>query len=287
MSIIVWRTRTWLLLALAATACTSNPLGDNEISKRPRTISGQIKLGNGDPPEGAYIWLEAFDIGSRADRDGRFSMILPPVSISTRRVDGVFNLHFFVENYTSDVQPVAVRGGELIPAQDGLRDGTEIARKIVLFRRLSVLTEIEQSPFSENKTIFSLNFTVTLYAHRGPVRVDFPFNATDATAPAILRHLETGQVSVVTARVVGLAEPRPLVDTDVHIRRMSVTLQYADFPAGRYEAIPYLLVSHPAVPRQLVRSIAPEVTIPGADYLKLPFVRDGGMFHLLEHDVDN
>ena len=57
--------------------CEKSPVGSEDISLGARKISGNINLNDGSDPTGIYVWLEQFNLSTKADQNGDFQLILP------------------------------------------------------------------------------------------------------------------------------------------------------------------------------------------------------------------
>lgn len=266
------------LACLTLFSCTSNPILENEISTGPSTVSGAIQLGSGGAPEGTYIWLDGFDVSSRADDAGKFSLRLPPPPAQGpfRGVDGIFNLFAYVANYELATKQVAIRSGQFILPQEGVTEKGEFAQEILLSKRLTIRTTAITVPVDEQSSSFFLSIEVLLQATASPVQVNFPTVVNGTDSPLFIRNLQTGEVTIIPTQIFGIARDSIEVTQRAHVRRIGVTLDNNEFPPGEYELIPYLLVRNPEVPPALIASIAPDAEALGLNYLKIPFVREGG-----------
>ena len=68
----------FLLSIFLFSGCTGSPFSDNEIPQETRRITGKVEISdNTHSPEGVYVWLGGFDIGTFTDQDGEFEITLP------------------------------------------------------------------------------------------------------------------------------------------------------------------------------------------------------------------
>ncbi|MFQ5649900.1 MAG: carboxypeptidase-like regulatory domain-containing protein [bacterium] len=276
-----------LLFGVTLLSCTSNPFSDDEISAPPQTVKGRVTLAADDSPAGAFIWLEEFNISTRTDDEGRFSLTLPrPAAQGTgSSISGVFSLYAYIANYKLAVRDMVVREGQFVFSPNELNTDGELAQEIQLSRLLTIHTDVVAVPFDSDPSSFLLRVAVTLQSPGATVPVYYPRAAGGVGSPVYMRNLQSHEVSIIATTIAGIARDSLEVDSMAQTRQMVALLSCADFPAGRYEIIPYLLVVNPEVPRQLIQSIAADAEMLGLTYLELPFARQGGLVEIKESVV--
>jgi hypothetical protein len=274
---------TSLLLAgiFAAThfGCTENPFSNDKVSGGSRQVSGTVRLGDGQSAEGVYVWLDGFNIGSRADAAGHFRLALPQ---QNRDVSGVFMLYAYAANYRLAASEVVVRSGEFVYDKGDINKNGELARAPVLAKFLRIITEV--SPATVDASALSRVFvTVKLQATIGDtVTVAFPGLFSDGLAKALLKKSGSDEAILLYSNEFGFAaSDLQVVRTGAFSRTIAFNLSGVSIPAGDYEVIPYLLIKHEAVPAKLIESLGSDVEAFGKDYLRIPFRREGGSLRVL------
>ncbi|TDI84607.1 MAG: hypothetical protein E2O79_03135 [Caldithrix sp.] len=274
-----------LLFFLILSSCTSNPFGDDDISGGNRKISGKVQLSNNLNPEGVFVWLEGLNIGTKTDAQGTFQLILPPPSSqSSGGISGVFNIYFYMDNFDIVTKPVAVGGGLFVYSQGELNNSGEFFNAIFLFQSLSIET-VMMPNIVAGDTGSVISAWVTLQAMKDTVTVFYPRTVTtaerDFLAPLLFRNVITNEVFIIEFVLAGLGFSDFIDVTVAPITRQYVTgLSPGLLPVGKYEVIPYLFTAHDNLPNALLKTIGQNVEELGADYLKIPFIREGGQFEV-------
>ncbi len=262
--------------------CTENPFSNDKVSGGSRQVSGTVRLGDGQSAEGVYIWLDGFNLGSRADGSGRFQLTLPSRSSQGGDINGVFNLYFYAANYRLAASEVVVRSGEFVYDRGDVNKNGEIASAPVLAKFLRLVTAV--SPATINSSALGRVFvTVRLEATTGDtVTVAFPGLFSDGLAKALLKKSGSDEVILLYSNEFGFAtSDLQVVGTGVFSRTIAFNLSGVSIPPGDYELIPHLLIKHEAVPTKLIVGLGDNVEAFGKDYLRMPFRREGGSLKVL------
>ncbi len=246
-------------------------------------MRGRVELGTSGNPENVYVWLDGFDIGTRADARGFFELTLPPPDLqSTSGVTGGFTLYYFVGNFTLEKARLLVRGGELVSSGElnRLQDVIETKR---LLQTLRISTEVSPVTVAlseiavvAGKSDVLVSVNVTLQAVRDSVEVLFPGKVGSLFGPLFFRNVDTGAVTILSSTVASPVD-RDLVSVGAQeeIRVMVRPLLPEDLLPGFYEVIPYVLVTNPDLPPGLIRSLGVVIEEFGPDYVRIPFQREG------------
>ncbi|MGH7597907.1 MAG: hypothetical protein ACREOI_16280 [bacterium] len=270
------------IFAAIYSGCTENPFSNDKVTGGSRQVSGTVRLGDGQSAEGVYIWLDGFNLGSRADGSGRFQLTLPPRSSQGGDINGVFNLYFYAANYRLANSEAVVRSGEFAYDQGDINKNGELARAVVLAKFLRIVTAVSPATINSN-ALDSVVVTVRLEAATGDtVTVAFPGLFSDGLAKALLKKSGSNEVVLLYSNKFGFAaSDLQVVNIGGFSRIVVFNLRGASIPPGDYEVIPYLLVKHEAVPRRLIEKLGSHVETFGKDYLQIPFRREGGSLKVL------
>lgn len=275
-----------LISLLFVMACTENPLdGDNEISAGNREVRGSVRLSNDNTPEGVYVWLEGFSIGTKTDANGNFKFILPPrqVQANSEGVTGAFNIYYFLGNFDLEKTEVFTRDGSFVYSTGEINARGELIQSKLLFQNLRISTTVmptsvhtSQITVTEGKTDFIMRVDVALQAIKDSVVVFFPGLVNSTFGPLLFRNVDTDEVKILGSTIAGLVgSDLDTITVEEEVRTMVVPLFPDALSEGIYEVIPYLLVKKEDIPDELIRSLGPEVLELGVSYLNIPFKRKG------------
>lgn len=274
------------LLLLLATACTENPFGgDNTVTGGQQEIRGTVTLSDGSSPEGVVVWLEDFNLLSRADAQGNFSIVLPP------RPDGEpagtvsqHRLFLYLANYALAVRQVAVLGGAFFYDRGDVDARGKLRRPVVLQRALRIATEATPHPGDPDY----IDLLVTMQSGgNGCIRALNPligtidrFSAVDTLGAVILKNLDSG-ASTIFRSLENAANNEILVVCQPPLHRtLTFNTSQLGLPAGRYQAIPYILVEPEDTPLALLARLGPQLNLLNANYLRKPMRWEGGFFEV-------
>ncbi|MEE9214270.1 MAG: hypothetical protein V3U54_05650 [Thermodesulfobacteriota bacterium] len=267
--------------------CTSNPLSDDEISGGMRQITGKIEVSDNQSSEGVYVWLEGFDIGTFTDQDGEFEITLPSTAQNSGGATGIFNLYYYLANYKLTKTELTVRSGEFVFATGEINNKGELQRPKFLSRILDISTVLTPPTADADSSIF-MKVEVVLSSETDSVTVLYPREPFDGPnkliAPLFVKNLETGTAFYVEPTLAGINEEdiitifrgRPFVRTMLLIMSKGVLSE------GEYEIIPYLRISQPEVPAELLNNLVEDIDSFGLDYLNVPFLRTNGVLSVIK-----
>jgi hypothetical protein len=256
--------------------CTESPISDNKVAGGTRQIRGTLRLDDGKSPEGIYVWLDGYHLGVHTDAAGRFQLSLPS-SGQTGGLSGIFKLYSYVANYRLGVSEVVVADDEFVYNKSDINKDGELARTVFLSKYLRIVTEVNPSSVRQpaNSRLFVTVNLETIGADT--VTVVFPGLFTDGLAKALLRNINTNQALLLYSTSFGF------VTSDFHVvgvRPLRPTIIFdlngLSIPPGDYEVIPYILLKHEKIPPQLLPTLGTNLEAFTAEYLKIPFRREGG-----------
>ena len=264
--------------------CTSNPIGDDDIFSGNRKLGGKIELNalnNNSNPEGVYLWLDGLNIGTKTDAQGEFEIILPPPGTqASGGISGIFNLYFYMANFKLDSISVAISDGRFVYSEGEINNRGELNRPKSLFQLLNINTIImpdtvqidSAGPISARFFIRALNKPVTVF---------FPKAVGDILGPIILKNKNTGEIFIRQSTIAGIPLDDTITITNVEIERIVLFgFSPGELPKGSYEVVPYLLVRQDHIPEGLIESIGEDVEELGPNYIKIPFLREGGQLEI-------
>lgn len=255
-------------------SCTENPLDDKNIMSTKRQLKGNIKLSDNNSPEGVYVWLESYNIGTFTDKEGSFKLLLPPSAGqgSSDGVDGTFNLYYYVANYQLLSSKVVIQNGNVASFEGDENHDGELENPVFLGKILKIKSTISPKTISlTNPTPFTIK--VTLESLSSSVQIYYPGVVDGKILPLSFRNLETNKVSVLESTVVGILGNEVItLGNNSYDRQMVTNLGRGDMlEQGEFEVIPYLLINNDTVPKELYSTLGVQnPPVPGDNFLKIP-----------------
>ena len=277
----------FLLSIFVFSACTGNPFSDDEISTGNRQISGKVEVSGNQNPEGVYVWLEGFDIGTFTDQDGEFEITLPSAAQNSGGAAGILDLYYYLANYKLTTTELTVRNGEFIFANGEVNNEGELHRPKFIPRILDISTMLTPSTANADISIF-MKVEIVLSSDTDSVNVFYPretFNGPNKLiAPLFVKNLQTGTAFHVETTLVGINK-EDLITIErgrPFVRTMILSMDKGVLSEGQYEIIPYLRVSQPDVPAELLNNLIEDIDSFGLDYLNVPFLRTPGVLSVMK-----
>ncbi|HDL19030.1 MAG TPA: hypothetical protein ENH29_08245 [Bacteroidetes bacterium] len=264
---------------LSMMSCTKNPVaGDAIIAPDIRQISGRVVLNDESTPDSVFIWLEGFDLNTRSDKDGQFTLALPLGSETVaQKLSGIYHLYFYVANYYWESAIVIVNNGILLLSRGDVDEKGRLKHKIKLIKILEMKAKTEPDTITE-KYNGIVNVHVSLTALEEPVIVKFPKISGQALAGAILRNDEGEMFFIENS---GATERSVIVKDEVSEWDLPIFYKPGIVPIGDYEIVPYILIWQYGIPEGLLKSIGEDAEGFGPAYLGIPFKRQVGRLTIL------
>ena len=275
----------WPTLVLLA-GCLESPFGDNDITGGTQAINGSVALNNGASAKDAFVWLDTFNAGSRADANGAFRLILPPAAGQPGGgISGAFDLYFYMANCRLNTANVTTRNGVFVYDAADLNKNGALRAKIVLSPFLGITTQLSPARVAQSDTAEAIDLRVTLQTLIGDTAtVIFPQSVIGTLGAVIFKSTNTGATTVFQRVAGGSAREVIIVGRTPVVRGFTFRLREVTprLAPGTYEVVPYLLIAHENIPSLLLQTLGPSTSSLGPDYLKMPFVRDGGRFEITD-----
>lgn len=247
-----------------------------------RQIRGRVELSRSLNPQGVFVWLDGVDIGTRTDNNGRFTVTLPAVEDQSAPggTSGVFNLYFYLANFTLTTTPVVLRNGVFVYPQGEINQDGELSRPKFIPELLHIEIVVTPPIMVAPGLIDTALVEVKLSALEDSVTVVFPRSIPGRLGAIFFRNVSSGAI-LVHPLFPGLTlEQTEAVGKTAYTTIAIFNPARMRLPAGKYEIIPYLLVKHAPVPPALLAKLGDQVEALGPNYLMIPFRREGGSFEL-------
>ena len=287
---IAQRTRLPLLAACAVLvfcACTKSPLETVDAPAKQKTIAGKVALEDFISPEETFVWLEGFNLGTRADQGGGYQIELPEKgfqSVLPGGVEGVFKLYFFNANYFIKTLDLVVLNGEFVNGKGDILSTGALSRHLTLANIVTIRTEVSvpaiKASYDSTLTVSVLVSPVDI---ADSVKVRFPDLAEQSVARVFLKGIESDNMLNLTSSRFSVAElgEEPLtVDEltslqEVRDRPLLLTIELewrsGLAAADDYWVLPYLLIDHQDVPVDLLENMGVDLSNPLESFHKIPY----------------
>lgn len=267
--------------------CLENPFGNQDEIRDKRQVSGQVFFAAGGAAAGVFVWLDIYNVSVPTDAEGKFKLVLPAAQSRSGLVqEGV--LYFYIANYQLASARVKILNGEFLPLEGDLDKQGQVREPVVMRRAVNIVTEVIPASLPANAP--SLLIRASVVADEGcaivynPLMPEVPYNMPDTAGlgAAIFRHLASGEFFIVRLDPQGRANERivPCSYDSLHRELMIPINQLPVMPVGKYEVIPYLLCEPENTPSGLLAKLGLELNELGANFLKKPMRRTGGVFEI-------
>ncbi|OQY27282.1 MAG: hypothetical protein B6244_11105 [Candidatus Cloacimonetes bacterium 4572_55] len=263
---------TFAILALFSWNCTSNSLTDDggDISDKTQSLKGYISLNDHASPEGVYVWLETFGIGTYTDTIGYFQLPLPPPSQqSGGGLDGVFKLYYFFANYQYETSDVIIRSGTFNPATSDFDDNAELHYPKILNKLIDIDIRVWCVPPQPGHEEESMAAEMIVQSYGTPVSLRIPSMIQNWLSGFILKRTKNDDVTYQLITQTDTLTTQEVQGRHVFQIQMNLTPSTVEQDAT-YQIIPYLYIDRPGMPTEIYESIGIDLTDLSLDYLNYP-----------------
>jgi len=283
-----WHIVIFLLLFSAFGPGCKSPFKVAEIQNPKKHIEGKVRLSDNGNPEGILIYLEGFNVSTRANSQGEYSIDLPESSlqgVNTAGADGLFKVYYYVANYYIKTSDVIIINGEFVFGKGDLRtDGTFTATQ-TLFKFLDIRTELSNTLIKNtfNGTL-SIDVILAPLNSTDSIEVVFPGNESGLVdARIFLENSQTGTIETILPNRYSLREQgeapvpqdkvtsRQIVNKRPLIFSQEFDWRPSSIRAGTYNIIPYVLMTEEPIPEKIFSALRFNVQRPASNYQTIPF----------------
>jgi hypothetical protein len=268
--------------------CTENPFSfGDEISTN--TIRGRVELSDHASPDNILVWFSAFDISTRTDENGDFSLSLPSSSARPEGgIDGFYNLYFYAANYRIDSVQIPIFNGNVQYSNAMFNDQGELYQTIRLSKILDIRATIDPVSIQRGYSR-TINITFNVQAPKDEVFIEI----------IVSNPLFKGDPQYMVGFLKQLSDDDPIIQSvyrkdrgfrtvefkigvqSVELLPLGIIEEPGRLPTGTYEVIPYLVVHQSDLPEGLMRSIGENVERFHTDFLKIPLKVRNNRFYVL------
>ncbi|MFQ5752551.1 MAG: hypothetical protein ACE5HI_11190 [bacterium] len=267
-------------------SCTGNPFGGDEISGGRRQISGQVILNDGASPEGVFLWLAGYNIGTYTNQNGDFQVLLPPQNKQVGVTGTVEQdtLYFYLANYLLETAYVTIAEGEFLYDRGDIDKNGQVRGPIVMQRFLRISTQVTP-PVVQADSSMIIKVETHLQAEIACAEVGVPLiDHIDRHSPyrplgaILLKNLDTNEVFTVRADSNAVGNYIENVCSTPVKLDLQFEFTQALLPAGQYQVVPYLFVNPEDVPGRLLDKLGFSVNSLNRHYFQKPMRRKDGQF---------
>ena len=264
---------------LVLTACTKNPLSDDDISLVQRTtVKGKIQLSDNSTPVNVFIWLEGLEVSTYSNANGNFTLTLPaPQTQPGGGLTGDYMLYYYLGNYEYATSSVSIVDGYFRFGEQDIADNGSIKQTIQLQKLLRIETTIVPPRMNVGDTL-DVTISISLRALSGPVKVETLKENTDFVLAIFFRPQEKPIEDVLQLP----CNLQPQEETIQLSKKWYVNLytHWIHIPEEQavYDIVPYLRVIQDGLPDALIQSISPNADKYNYEYLHIPYKWNLGQF---------
>lgn len=267
------------ILLFLLISCTTNPLGKDE-SIQENNIFGKVTLNDGQDPGNIFVWLEPFDLSTRTDSDGSYSLRLPnPSAQSSGGINGFHKLYFYVANYKINYLDIPFTNGrveqtsEFVTLESGELPPIQLQKilDIDAFLYEVLNTESEYDSILVHFMVQAMENDVTVKSifsnqivNPGPQFMAGLVHSLDSNNPFLRTFLyENPEKGHRASTFKVTTDPTLLIPLLVYIPQ-------SEFADGWYEFIPYITVEQPDVPDALLNNLGKEAASFSTHFIEYP-----------------
>lgn len=265
----------WVLTSVALIwSCTENPFSDNIFSGGDgQNFSGTVQLENSADPSGVFVWLEAFNLKTTTDKDGKFSFKLPPRQQSHPGggLTGYYTIYFYVENYDVLSVRIFLFDGAVDYTKSGLDSDGRFKAKIELRKLLNIHCYLDTLQMRNMNYPGLIISTDLLSVHSAALTITTTLLRGGGWASVLLHKQGTPKDSVIIIDQGGFLGAVHVFDPQklsLYIPTGSVVLN-----PGVYFPIPFLYLERD-LPTGLIDALGHEKRTLSAAFLQLPIRLD-------------
>ncbi|MCB9511500.1 MAG: hypothetical protein H6695_15030 [Deferribacteres bacterium] len=291
-----WLQLTVLAIVAIITACTSNPLDDNNtIDDATRRMTGKVSIADGASPEGVFVWMKGLNLSAHTDENGEYSFLLSDGVVDRSGAVQRDTLYYYLSNYRLERRYVDIIQGAFKFASADLNENGE-AREVAMQRVVNIRTGVSFHSNSTDPTApDTVRILTRLSAESGCAVVHNPFLKNesqradgDTTAfplgAVLIRKIGSEVFYVVRSTDEDLGAERlvPCSYNTIHRKLDFFAEDIGDvgLPKGQYEAVPYLWLEPEGALAALLDAIGRQKNELSANYFDKPMKRIGGTFEI-------
>ena len=270
-------TLTCVILFLSA--CTKNPLSDDDINLVQRTtVKGKILLSDNSTPDNVFVWLEGLEISTYSKTNGDFTLTLPaPQTQPGGGVTGEYSIYYYLGNYQYKTSSVSIIDGYFQFGEKDIAENGSIKQTIQLQKLLHIETSMVPDHMNVGDTL-DATITLSLQALSGPVKVETLKENTDFVL-AVFFKPQGKPIEEVLQLPCNL---QPKEETILLTKNWYINLytHWLHIPEEQavYEIVPYLRLVQDGLPNALIKSISSNADKYDYEYLHIPYKWNLGQF---------
>ena len=243
-------------------SCTSNPFWDDPGTVE-LVLSGNISTDNNNMDVPISVYLETFDIYTRTDQDGDFSISIQNTQSTDGAVSGSLKIYFFIYNYQLDSAVVNFVNGRLSNNQSDFSSDGVLVKPVQLRKILSGELNFEflENGFFDKETL-AVVFDVDIHT-----KVDIDLykyiwteDTLDFYSGLIFHNLNND--TTILYRFSGYDDSGNIVNDQ--LRKLSfeeneqtqwqylIQTDQLYLSTGQYKIVPYFFIQHDFIPQGMI-----------------------------------
>lgn len=248
MILYIKKTSYLLSLLLLTHGCTENFLFDDHgKANKINSIKGTISIPNTNTPDNIVVYLEEFDIITRTNSEGKFSLDIPESDL--QNISGEFNVYFYISNYYLEKRKLVIVNGKIEKLQSGLNINNEFINAIALipFMNLNIEPKYILMMTSDGPR-HTMEFTYTIKVDSDTVSVLLPYS--NSTFGVISAAFVDGQL-VQTVDILHWVKKR--YGRGTYTDKLQFNVDRFNVSDGAHTFSPVILANHQPVPVSLYK----------------------------------
>ncbi len=275
----------FLLWSLMGFQCSRSSLFENTIKAPSSTIHGNVRLSDGADSEEICVWMEGFDLFTRTDSLGGFSLQMPDPSLQPGGgLSGEFNIYFYVANYRIDSVAVTIVEGHIESEPQIINDEGHLVEVVELQKLVQISSSILPDTIFETDSV-NFKIIVNIRTFEPDVLIQAPVTPNDWLLAMIFRKAEerSGDATFYGSDTI-------LYDKSIHqsaVWEMEIQSYWLSprpgftLESGLYDVVPFLIIKQDGIPEGLMDHLGENALSLHPDYLKIPVRFQNGRLTVL------
>jgi len=267
-----------ILLCFFLCNCTENFLFKEDKIENMNVIKGRVELSDSANPKDVYVWFQVFDIGTKTDTYGNYTLTLPSPSEQTGGgLSGIYPLYFYVANYGIDSLIIPILNGYFQRTYEETAVEGNILQPVKLHKILSInaSTELETVSMNYQDSILAV-FTVKALEDPIWIRCIFSrprFKGDPQYMSGFIKKINSSEESVQKVQLPDRGHRTATFKIDqnpISLLPLRIDCDSLILSIGEYEIIPFMLVQQDNLPSGLINSLGENAQNFSLDFINIP-----------------
>lgn len=260
-------------------SCTSNPFWDDPKSTE-STITGKIALSSFNKNIPLLIWDQNFNILTKTDSSGYFSIPLTSFTDDVQKFSGLLKIYFFALNYGVDSANIFLRNGFLSDNQTDFDKNGSLIKNIILIKLIEghlSITNPEMN-YDQSDTLL-VSFRLKALDFVDVKTYKYIHNSFECSSGLFFKSLENN--NIIKFNHFGFDQNENLINdqikyiqydrNEVSLWNYYISKTDLNLESGRYLIVPYLKINKNTFPIENIEIIDSNYSFFFSDdYLNIP-----------------